>query len=110
MKRVYIASPYTIGDQAANVKVQIDCANELMDLDYCPFAPLLSHFHHLHYPRSYESWVEWGQEWVKACDAVLRLPGESYGADNEVLLALKHNILVVYSVKELLNFLPAEDN
>jgi len=106
MIRTYIASPYTLGDQAANVKVQIDCANNLMDLGYCPFAPLLSHFHHLHYPRSYDSWLMWGHEWVLTCDVLLRLPGKSPGADLEVKLAIKHNIPVVYSISELVDKFP----
>ena len=34
--KVYIASPYTLGDVAVNVKNQIDAANELLELGYLP--------------------------------------------------------------------------
>jgi hypothetical protein len=45
--KVYIASPYTLGDVAVNVKRQLDCADELMNAGFAPFAPLYSHFQHM---------------------------------------------------------------
>lgn len=57
MIAVYIASPYTKGDVAVNVKAQIDCADELISLGFAPFAPLYSHFQHMHHPRPYEDWA-----------------------------------------------------
>jgi hypothetical protein len=41
------------------------------------------------------------KEWVLRCDCLLRLPGESPGADEEVELAVKNNIPVFYSIDEL---------
>ena len=101
MKRVYLASPYTIGNKKKNVKRQLDAANELMDLNYVPYVPLLSHFQHIVHPRPDEDWLHIGKEWVKVCHAVLRLPGESKGADAEVALAHYCGIPVFYSIKEL---------
>lgn len=94
MKKIYIASPYTKGDVAVNVKRQIDCADELMNLGYAPFAPLYSHFQHMAHPRAYEDWVRIDLVWVTVCDALLRLDGESVGADGEVRYARDHNIPV----------------
>jgi hypothetical protein len=99
--KVYIASPYTKGDTAINVKRQLDCVDELMTLGYAPFAPLYSHFQHMAHPRPYTDWVEIDLIWVEACDVVLRLEGESSGADGEVAYAQKNNIPVVYSIEEL---------
>lgn len=101
MKTVYIASPYTKGDVALNVKRQIDCADELIGLGFAPYPPLYSHFQHLVHPRPYETWVALDKEWVLRCDALLRLPGESKGADEEVELALKNNIPVFYNITSL---------
>ena len=101
MKRVYIASPYSIGDQAVNVRRQMDCAEELMSLNFVPYAPLLSHFQHLVHPRSIEDWYKFDNEWVKACHYLLRLSGESKGADDEVGLAREFRIPVFYSIYEL---------
>ena len=99
--KVYIASPYTIGDQAINVKRQIDCFEELRNLGFIPFAPLMSHFQHMAHPRSYESWLEWDFQWLEACDYLLRLDGESRGADLEVEHAKLKGIPIFYSVEDM---------
>ena len=101
MMRVYIASPYTLGDVAVNVKRQIDAFNELMNKGYQPFAPLLAHFIHLVHPKSYEQWMSWDLEWLSQCDIVLRLEGESSGADREVQRAKELGIRVVYSIDQI---------
>jgi len=101
MIKVYIASPYTIGDVAVNVKRQIDAADELMNLGFVPFAPLYSHFQHMIHPRPYQDWVRTDIEWVKVCDCLLRLDGESPGADDEVILAKGLGKPVYYSIQEL---------
>lgn len=102
MIKVYIASPYTNGDMAKNVKVQMDCFDELMNHGFAPFIPLLSHFQHLVHPRSYDEWLKLDEEWVEACDYILRLDGESPGADREVAHAFDHGVRIVYSIEELL--------
>lgn len=101
MRKIYIASPYTQGDVAVNVKRQMDAANELMDLGFAPFAPLMSHFQHMAHPRSYAEWIQLDWEWLTVCDAVLRLPGDSIGANNEVAVAVARGIPVFYSIDEL---------
>ena len=101
MVTVYIASPYTKGDVAQNVRVQLDAADELMSFGYCPIVPLFTHFQHLHRPRPYEDWMLIDEEKVRRCDVLLRLPGESSGADREVGLAQSLGIPVVYSLNEL---------
>lgn len=96
MIKVYIASPYTKGDVAVNVRTQLDMADQLMNLGFAPFAPLYSHFQHMHKPRPYEDWIKIDLEWVKVCDCVLRLRGESAGADGEVKFANDNKIPVFY--------------
>ena len=101
MIKVYIASPYTKGDVAVNVKAQLDCADELIDLGFAPFAPLYTHFQHMVHPRPYKDWIRLDREWVLICDCLLRLPGESSGADSEVELAEQNNIPVYYDIDSL---------
>jgi hypothetical protein len=84
MNRVYVAGPYTRGDVAVNVRKAIDAADELLGLGYAPFLPHLSHFWHLCHQRPWEDWMRLDLAWLPKCDAVLRLPGESAGADREV--------------------------
>lgn len=98
MIKVYIASPYTLGDVDDNVRRQLDCANELMNLGFAPFVPLYSHFQHMIHPRPYQDWMILDLEWVKSCDCLLRLKGESKGADIEVEVAKSLNIPVFYSI------------
>jgi len=103
MKKVYIASPYTLGDVAVNVKFQMDTFDELVNLGFAPFVPLYSHFQHMMHPRPYEDWVRLDFEWINVCDCLLRLGGESKGADAEVEYVKKLGIPVYYSIKDLVN-------
>jgi hypothetical protein len=101
MKKVYIASPYTLGDVAVNVRVQLETADQLMTLGFAPYVPLLTHFQHLHRPRPYEDWCRHDDDWIPCCDYLLRLPGESKGADREVRLAESLGIPVFYKGEDL---------
>ena len=104
MIKVYIASPYTHGDVVANVRYQIDVANELMNLGFCPYTPLLSHFHHLVHQRSYTDWMAQSREWLQICDCLLRLSGVSDGADNEVSIARQSGKPIFLSIEKLQKF------
>ena len=101
MIAVYIASPYTKGDVAVNVRESLLAADQLLKLGYAPYPPLYSHFWHFLSPKPYEMWIMLDMEWVKRCDCVLRLPGESSGADAEVELAKANNIPVFSSIEIL---------
>jgi len=103
MIKVYIASPYTDTDQAQAVKTQIDAAEMLYERGFNCYVPLLSHFTHMIHPRKYSHWIEIGLDWVSSCDCLLRLPGESRGADKEEQLARKMNLPVFHSIKEISN-------
>jgi hypothetical protein len=93
---VYIASPYTRGDQAINTRFQMRIWDCLLDIGVTPIAPLWSHFQHLHNPRPYRDWAEYDNQIIRRCDACLRLAAtdeetnyrqhDSTGADAEVLL------------------------
>jgi hypothetical protein len=99
---VFISSPYTIGDIAVNVKRQMDCANDLIEMGFIPYVPLLDHFLHMNNPQSYEKWLEMDFEFILRSDCVLRLEGVSAGADLETKFARDHNIPVYYSINEII--------
>ena len=103
--KVFIASPYTIGDVAVNVRTQIIAANKLIDLGFDPYVPLLSHFQHMMIPQPYEVWTELDIEWLKVSDCVLRLDGESKGADNEVRQAIKLGKPVFTTINNIIEFI-----
>lgn len=101
MLKVYIASPYTKGDVGANVRRQIDAADDLMNMGLLPFAPLMAHFHHMIHPHEYEYWITYDLGWLESCDCLLRLEGESVGADVEVEKAKELGLPIFYSIREL---------
>lgn len=104
--KVYIASPYSKGDIGENVHYAMLAWAQLWDLGYIPFCPHWTHFQHMFIPRPYEEWLEYDQAWVIACHVLLRLPGESEGADKEVELAVKEGIPVVHTVQKLMDKFP----
>lgn len=101
MLLVYIASPYTIGDKRLNVERQIEMAHQVLDYGYCPVWPLSSHYLEQYRSRPYEEWLEMDFELISRCDALLRLEGESLGADREVVEATRLGIPVVCSIEDL---------
>ena len=105
MKRIYVAGPYTKGDVAVNVRVAIAAGNALAEAGALPFIPHLTHFWHLCCPHNWQFWLGYDLEWLRLCDAVLRLPGESTGADLEVMEAERLGKPVLCSVGETLRWL-----
>jgi hypothetical protein len=99
--KIYIAGPYSKGDVAVNVKNAMDVANQLINIGHAPYCPHLTHFLHMHNPQPYEVWLELDNQFLPCCELLLRLPGESSGADKEVRLAESLNIPVVYSIEHV---------
>ena len=93
---IYIASAYTQGDSAINVKRQIDAFDSILVQGHTPIAPTLSHFVHMVHPHSYETWMQWCLKLVERCDVVVRVRSESPGADREVEYAKLFDIPVLY--------------
>lgn len=89
MARVYVAGPYTQGDVALNVRRAIEAGHLLLEAGHIPYIPHLTHFWHLVFPRPYEDWLDLDNKWLPMCHGVLRLAGESSGADKEVALAVE---------------------
>ena len=100
--KVYIAGPYTKGDTAINVREAILAGDQIYSMGFIPFIPHLTHFWHIVCPRPYEQWLKLDIEWLLVCDAVLRLPGDSSGADAEVLLATNSGIPVYFGMEEFI--------
>ena len=102
MKKIFIASPYALGDVCVNTKRQVDAAHELMNLGFAPFAPIaVTHLQHLMHYRDRQAWLEYDIAWLRACDGLLRLEGKSEGADAEVSYALSIGLPVFYDIKDI---------
>ncbi len=100
--RVYIAGPYTKGDVVENVRTAVLAGDAVFEAGHFPYVPHLTHLWHMIRPRPWQDWMRLDLAWLEACDALIRLPGESKGADLEVRHAAKHLIPVFASVEEFL--------
>lgn len=105
MVKVYIAGPYSKGDTAINVRNAMELASQLIESGFNPYCPHLSHFLHLHRPQKYQKWLDIDLEWLDCCDYIIRLEGESNGADFEVEHFLKQGKVVFYSIDELIEYI-----
>lgn len=99
--KIYVAGPITKGDQFQNVRRAMNSATALLNLGHSPFVPHLTCMWHMIHPQDYERWLSYDFEWILACDAVLRIDGESLGADREVAFAKEHGLPVYFSIAEL---------
>ena len=111
--RVYIAGPITKGDLQTNVNNARQTGMRLLKAGFAPMVPHLTCFMGGNTPEVlpngtvHEDWYAADLPWVAVSDAVLRLPGESTGADLETGLALRLGIPVYYSADELIAQPPA---
>ena len=101
MSRVYVAGPYSQGDKDVNVERAMLIGARLLAAGHQPFVPHLAHFWDRLYPQDYDRWMAWCLEWLEKCEAVLRLPGASSGADRETARARELAIPVFYSLDDL---------
>lgn len=102
IKFVYVAGPITKGDQFVNCRNGVLAGERLRAEGLCPFVPQLSGLWQMISPVDYEGWMALDFGWIERCDALLRIPGESSGADREVEHATKLGIPVFYSEADLL--------
>ena len=100
-KVIYISAPYTLGDTAENVRNACLAGDEILRKGHIAFVPHLMHLWHLISPKPHQDWIDIDLALLPRMDALLRLPGESYGADREVLLAKALNIPVFYSLADI---------
>jgi hypothetical protein len=101
-EKVFISGPYSKGDVALNVREAVRAADRVWAAGFTPFVPHLTHLWHLISPHPYPDWLALDLEWLAACDHLVRLPGESAGADGEVARALALGIPVYEGVDEFL--------
>lgn len=99
--RVYISGPISRGDQEHNFNQSIVAQRELIRLGFSPLNPMLTMKFPGHESISHQEWIDCDLPWVEMSNAVLRLPGESIGADMETDHAKKLGIPVFESIESL---------
>ena len=100
--RVYVAGPLTKGDTLKNISTAIAAGETLLNKGFAPFVPHLNTMWEICYPNHpVQDWLELDFQWLRVCHALLRLPGESPGADKEVEFCYDHDIPVLFHVNAL---------
>ena len=85
MKLIYVAGPYSVGDTSANVRLAVQSGYRMRFHGVAAIVPHRNHLDELlGYGEDYNTWLAEDLEILSRCDAVVRLPGESPGADAEV--------------------------
>lgn len=101
--RVYLSGPITKGDRNHNFFQACDAERRLMLAGFAPLNPMRS----MVLPFAWQEdmphglWLEVDFAWVEVADVVLRLPGESLGADQECAFAAALGIPVLESMESL---------
>lgn len=92
MIRAYIAGPLSRGGVERNVRRACDISREFAKLGYAIMVPHLSAYFDGNEPQavnslSYQQWIAIDLAWVEVSDVLIRITGDSEGADQEVLHA-----------------------
>ncbi len=101
--KVYVASPYTEGDQAQNVYKALAAAEELIKNGFIPFIPHLYHFWHIVFFHEKVFWMDLDFEWLTKCDAVWVL-GHSTGVVAEVGVAAANKVPIFYFLQHIIEW------
>lgn len=102
--RVYISGPITKGDRNHNYYQAVQAERDLMRAGFAPLNPMKT----MVLPFAWDGefphakWLQRDCAWVQVSDAVLRLPGESDGADQECACAEIHGVPVFHSIAAIL--------
>lgn len=110
IKYVYVAAPYN-SDPIHNTNRAMHYANQLVSLGFVPIIPHTnSLLWNLHTSRPESFWYGYVMDLMLLCDAVVRFPGDSDGADKEVVEARARDIPVFLSIAELVNYIRTIDD
>ena len=93
--RVYIAGPLSIGNTLKHISKAIRLGDRVLGAGHTPFIPHLNTIWEIVSNRPGSEFLAWDLEWLGLCDVLIRIPGESIGADREVSEAKKLKIPVV---------------
>jgi nucleoside 2-deoxyribosyltransferase len=102
-KRVYISGPYSGGKWGTNIKRAVEEAEAVAEAGHVPFIPhSMTALWSILHEKSGEEWLEQDYSWIEACDALIRIPGESPGGDKEVMYASSLNMPIYSSADSFL--------
>ena len=102
-KYIYVAGPITNGDTLLNIRKGMLVGLDLVRKGFVPFVPHNDMVQYLLDPitLTYDTMLAQDFSWIEKCDALLRIPGKSPGADREVSHAIEHGLLIINSIRQL---------
>jgi len=90
------------GNPYINIHNGLQTSAILLDRGFAPYTPHLSAFQEAAIGgRPVDVWLGLDHAFLITCDALLRLPGESKGADQEIVWAVENGIPVYLSLDTL---------
>ena len=93
---LYVAGPYTNPDPIVNTHRAAKFATAVWDEGHwVPLVPHLSLLWHMITPRPVDHWYDLDIHQMSHCQAIVRLPGPSTGADRELAVANELGLQVV---------------
>ena len=93
---LYVAGPYTNPDPIVNTHRAARFATAVYELgEWVPLVPHLSLLWHMVTPRDVDHWYQLDLDQLEHCNAIVRLPGASTGADRELAKAVCWGLHVV---------------
>lgn len=99
--RVYIAGPMaTSGEPGPNLHHAARAAWAVIRAGHSPYVPHLSWIVDAIIVIQRDEWMRQNLEWIEACQALIRLPGTSAGADAEVEFAAGLGIPIFHTVAD----------
>jgi hypothetical protein len=103
--RVFVAGPMSSsGEPGPNLHQAAQTAASLLRLGFAPYVPHVTWVLDAISPSSIDDWKRSNFAWLSVSAALIRLPGESKGADVEVRYAEERGIPVFSSVPELVRW------
>ena len=111
MLNVYIAGPYSADTEEGvgkNVKYAIQQGNKIAELGYIVYIPHLAWLWEQQFKHPHNFWIEQDQGWLDRADVLVRLKGNSKGADMEMERADAMGLLI-YTEDEFFADPPRED-
>ena len=101
--KVYLSGPITLGDREHNFQQACDAHKRLMAAGFAVMNPILTMQIPDCWDIPHDEWIAADLPWVAAADVVMRLPGESTGADEECEFAGIAGVPVYTDIDQLID-------
>lgn len=99
--KIYISGPVSKGNMFANFTEFGEYFHKLVGLGFAPRNPGESMLMPGNQQIPWRTWVDIDIPWVAVSDVVMRIPGDSVGADEECEVAAHHGIPVIHRYHDL---------